>query len=505
MVVATAVKPAGGFVLPADITRWSDLITSTANTKGLDPLPLAGTTNVYFNMLLLTSEGRVIADRALLLSLKELTHFYSYCQHVHIFRTGGKLDAYDFFYDEVRASLENNPWVGKPWFNENMLRWAELLPRPSETQPGLIAYFQNAEKRARNIRTPIKPGRFLTKFFSDVLTETQIHELALDWSNEYDLSKAKITQDADEIEDIYVNGPSSCMAGRYSSPHPSRVYAGPDLGVAYLGKTDDPSARAVVWPERKIYATPYGDTSRLRAALEEMGYTRGSFSGARLQRIEYYDKLVMPYLDIADSADDMGDYIVIGRGGELETSNTNGLSTQEPQYNCDDCNASMDEDERNYISSCDRDVCDHCYGNNYFYCEGYHESYKDEERAELSDESDSRGSFSKDFVESSDDWFYCDQSEVWHHVDDTPQIDTYEGDSIALSYAGKNGFFCEHVGKWTLEINFQVKLTNGNSIHMGTFENEASFNKWLLDRGLIVGDPEQIDPNQLPLPLHEAA
>ncbi len=76
----------------------------------------------------------------------------------------------DFGISFSRSSIRTRGSTS-PWFFNNFRRWAEMLPAPSETLPGRLAYYQSVEKRVRDIRTPIKPGKWLQKVFGDILTQ----------------------------------------------------------------------------------------------------------------------------------------------------------------------------------------------------------------------------------------------------------------------------------------------------------------------------------------------
>lgn len=135
-----------------------------------------------------------------------------------------------------------SPWETEGWWRLNQHIWQEHAPVGSEKHPGLLSYYQDPIKRVADIRTPIKPGRYLKKYFSHLLSEQEIRQCAIKWEEAFSPRELKVTQDADEIESVYEHGPSSCMAGgdgNFSGYcHPSRVYAGPDLGIAYIGPKD---------------------------------------------------------------------------------------------------------------------------------------------------------------------------------------------------------------------------------------------------------------------------
>src|SRR3546814_13884687 len=96
--------------------------------------------------------------------------------------------------------------------------------------------------------------------------------------------------------------------------HPTRVYAGPDTAIAYIGPRDDARARSVVWPERKISTSLYGDVSRLRFLLENAGSAKGGLNGARIRRNVDGDSFVVPYIDSGDALADTGESPIIGPG-----------------------------------------------------------------------------------------------------------------------------------------------------------------------------------------------
>src|SRR3546814_3514757 len=124
----------------------------------------------------------------------------------------------------------------------------------------------------------MSPGRYLHRFFSAHLDNNAIEGWCARLSVRLEEDALKITQDDDEIEDVYVGGPGSCMA-HYASEfdsfcHTTRVYARPDTAIAYTGPRADVRARRVVWPERKIYTSPSGDVSRLSSLHDNARYTQ---------------------------------------------------------------------------------------------------------------------------------------------------------------------------------------------------------------------------------------
>lgn len=418
-------------------------------------------------------------------------------KEVYLVRLPTSDESYEYMLREIRDPLNSNPWRYQAWFRENVHRWIEMLPRPSEKEPGLLSYFQTPEKRAANIRTPIKPGRWLSKYFSDLLTQPEIQEAAREWDAKYALRVAKITQDADEIEAVYTGRHhGSCMwfpHEDYSGPcHPARVYAGPDLGIAYIGEKDSCDARVLVWPEKKIWYdnAVYGDSSRLRDSLTHLGYTAASsykFEGARIRRIRSGSRFVLPYIDVADTVEDYGDYLVL-REGNINCRCTSGVSGHE--YRCDDCEDGMDEDEAHYTAN-DSHVCTHCLDRYYFHCQVKEEYYPNDQRADTPSEY----YVCKD-VAKGPEWFYCEATELYYPKEDYDCVETFEEETVDLGHVEANGFFCIKSQKYSLEVINEVVLPDGKSVHRNAFETEADF-----DAFVSLHQPDQI---WLPIELEAA-
>jgi len=254
--------------------------------------------------------------------------------------------------------------------------WCRHFVEVSEKGEGNISYFQSEEKRAVNVRTPIKPGRYLQKFFGDFLTEKQIQEMAIAFTEYAKPPELFISQDADVVEAVYRNGPNSCMKKNDSQMkslvQPTRVYGGPDLGIAYIGSLEKPTGRAVVWPEKQLYGRRYGDIERITIALNASGYKEGSFEGARIQKIwdDRYEAFVVPYIDAVPRVREVGDYLVLDSGGKITARETHGLGTSNPQRRmpCEMCDRVFPEHELRDTPD-DMIMCRSCRAVFYFTCD----------------------------------------------------------------------------------------------------------------------------------------
>ncbi len=208
-----------------------------------------------------------------------------------------------------------------------------------------VTYARMDKKQSMPIST------YINSFFSSQIGVDARRKIIFQFTGE-DPSKAlKFATTADEIEWVYVNGPNSCMgkpASYFSSDiHPVRVYAGPDLQVAYLQDPDGRiTARSVVFPARNIHARIYGDILKMEMALMSNGYSPASgysnWEGARLTHHEHDGEVVCPYLDFHSEVGVEGDYLVVG-AGELECQGQDGYA-RSPDYRDNDYDYNYDDD-----------------------------------------------------------------------------------------------------------------------------------------------------------------
>lgn len=228
----------------------------------------------------------------------------------------------------------------------------------SQTDPECVAYFASEAKLRADVSTRISVGRFIKKFWPDT-DDNRVRRLVNEYREWLGCRTVLFTTDPDTIVDVYANGPRSCMRGMDCV----EVYGNsPDLALAYLGTPEDASARAIVWPDRKVYVRIYGD-DLLGMELERLGYSHGDLEGARVRRIEHYGRIVMPYLDGPQCVDYSSDnrYMVIRESGDFDAANTNGYCS--PVTRCFFCGESSSEDEL-YTANDGEDVCSACIGTN---------------------------------------------------------------------------------------------------------------------------------------------
>jgi hypothetical protein len=290
------------------------------------------------------------------------------------------------FLDNVYQPL---PWIPSndlPWFSsfhteETIWHYAHL----STKSPGMIAYTASEEHGHLDRQTRVKPGRYLKEFFSEQLSPAQIAAYAV--MCDVDSLSLKFARTKEDITRVYTcptTGWSSCMQWKkdpeYSwqrfydqghRPHPCVVYADSDLAVAYLGNLDAIIARAVVWPDEKVYKQLYGDTDRLRAALTKVGYSRGDLDGARIRRVSVDGAVMMPYIDGISHARDVGDGWLLLGSGAIDCQITTGVLEQVDddddeieEFQCQRCESMIHihDGDGDYCQSCldEQITCEYC-------------------------------------------------------------------------------------------------------------------------------------------------
>ncbi len=364
------------------------------------------------------SASRQVAERA-------IDHFYSPSQrdsYAVRYATWQEREGARFCEDGYQPV----PWAAEPWWTEavhdSRHAASQHFAHISLDDPTKLAFTEDAAKGEADRQTRIKPGRYLSRFFGEVLTPKQIAFYA-EWfakgeRPESDLLEGRrfeLAKSPQAIADVYQSGPRSCMDGENfddADDNPTRIYGAGDLAVAYIAnpgtaqtaRNPEVMARALVWPERKVYGRIYptvdshwsdeGYASQddcqavydtLESQLREAGYKsldeddRG-FNGARLilEWSHNHRQVVMPYLDRNYRATIDGEGVLrLQRGGEIEGDNTCGWSDAEDsdRATCEHCDARVEDYDTTTVWS--RGVggdpetwCDNCADRAAFWCDG---------------------------------------------------------------------------------------------------------------------------------------
>lgn len=202
----------------------------------------------------------------------------------------------------------------------------------STGKDGMIAFTENAQKGAADVQKRMKPGKFIRQYFGELLNERHgenranaiIADMAAQFGNAVKEEDLLYASTPEEIEWVYTHGPSSCMAhgvGDYDTRdwgHPTRIFGAGDLKVAYIKRNGRVTARALIWPEKKVMTRIYGDATRIEPLLKREGYKFGGahcLDGAKLVKQKHGTRFengyAVPYVDGQSWARDDGDHLVI--------------------------------------------------------------------------------------------------------------------------------------------------------------------------------------------------
>lgn len=231
--------------------------------------------------------------------------------------------------------------------------------------PVMVSYTPSDAYGRRNRKVRVKPGRYLAQFYPEIPNEVRI-QWATAIDARYGNMEMRMETDPATIATIYATCPlGSCMsypADHFGGKHPCGAYGAPgDLALAYLGEPgENLQARAVIWPDRKLYKRVYGEGRQhiLEKLLKDDGYTYAeNFVGARILAITHRDALMCPYLDFADwvtlSRD--GQYLVLNgeTGDRLECKHQHGYCNAELECeHCGECYTSTDSESPRYCQDC---------------------------------------------------------------------------------------------------------------------------------------------------------
>jgi hypothetical protein len=381
----------------------------------------------------------------------------------------------------------------------------------SKIKDSCLAYTESPEKGSQDRQTRIKAGAYLTKYFADILSESEINHYArLHASIENALdSEIKFASDADLIEEIYKNGPESCMsysAGDYEGDfHPVRVYGDSDLQLAYVERQSDYhskpiAARALIWPDRKIYGrvypTPerYSDDKRTIAraeyngliiALEKLGYTSGRFDGAKIQKVENTNRrggYIMPYLDGTQGVDDIGNYFLITSNGDYSATETTGLVSENSRYTCENCEESCDEENTSIVNitgnRSTQSWCESCVTNHTFHCYGYDEIFSEYVDSIVADDG---YNYSSRYAERNLE--FCARTESYIVNESVDQVITSNGsEQWCESAISDHAFFCNKNDSYYSNDDYESVEIDGMR-----YEKQSA-----ISAGLLVEESESV-------------
>jgi len=394
----------------------------------------------------------------------------------------------------IRDEYRYVPWNGESWWRNRPDHLRDHFTHRSSDKPEMVAFTESPEKGEMDRQTRMRAGAYLQRYFSDHLSETEIATWARVMARieTSDAVALQIASTPAHIRDVYINGPESCMSletERYASRpiHPVEVYGDSDLAVAYVERKAEYhahkySARALIWPEKKIYGRVYPTLERysgvnreiakqehdaLVSALESVGYKTGSFEGAKIRAINVRrsdDVFVMPYIDghwgLNLSCDGDCDWFVISRNGDFSAQNTCGTISTNDRSICENCEERFDDDDLytvNTGSYSTQQWCECCSSESAFYCHGTDEHFDESQFSSVSvnDETYSLRYAERNFSQ-------CDRTGDWFDTDDVRLVHTSNGvenwcEDETYSYA----FYCELASEYYADDDFESVEIDG--------------------------------------------
>jgi len=242
------------------------------------------------------------------------------------------------------------------------------FPHISVDEPTMVAYTPSPDYGRADRQVRMKIGRYLTQFYSEMLTQNQIRSMA----NGVKSLSFHMGKTSADFKRIYEDGVSSCMScmggsriGDISGDyHPAEVYGSGDFAITWLtdDATDQLVARAIVaYPDQPNngghFVRLYGaEALTLEDKLIEMGYERqsGYADGLRLLAIQDDDNnYLMPYIDGNEYTVSLtrGFWVIGYTCGEHchDARETNGIYRS--GGTCDACGDQTNEDEEDMVYS----------------------------------------------------------------------------------------------------------------------------------------------------------
>ena len=337
--------------------------------------------------------------------------------------------------------------------------------RPSETVKGRVAYYQDDDKRAKGIRTPIKVRKYLQKFFKDFRSAEELELIAkmldevLQPSDEWDV-RLYSDDNLDGWAAAYYHI-GSCMNTRdknygvgehktYRCYCTSAMTGGAKssgLTLAVLYQDGKPVARAITFKgsnNDKFYMRNYGD-DRLVRWLGDNGYTyQNCLPNDTHLWTEVYDadkdQYLSPYVDGADH-NASAEIVHIGDHHYWVTSSS-GVVLQEScgytcasLHHCSDCGERIGRGDEYYRTDMLGYIVPLCY-----ICEDEHcYTVDDEDNIYVSI------SYSDDLIATNNQGYYTQA-----YIDTYNLVLTGDNDIIHQDYAE----YCAYRGKYYSESDF---------------------------------------------------
>lgn len=262
----------------------------------------------------------------------------------------------------------------------------QYFPHLSTKDESLISYTATPEKGEKDIQTPIKPGKFLSKVLPGIDNEI-VKSFAAVFSSTRGL-RLVVEKSPEAFSYAYLNleNSGSCMDGRknFSScvvdgvqVHPSVAYYHPDneLHILYAVNSEGTViARCIGNASEMKHTRVYFDKmvskaeNKMILLLKEAGfeYDEDCLLGVKISKLTTdLGAIICPYIDPGNAGVEIhSDYLVVGGGVEADTD-TGLLKEVEYVAFCDCCDEGIEEDDDMYHTYEEETVCSSCCTNRY--------------------------------------------------------------------------------------------------------------------------------------------
>lgn len=349
-------------------------------------------------------------------------------------------------------------------------------PAQAKDNPLNLAIYESKDKYDRDIRLSGKPGRIIKRILP-FATESFCNQFA-EWFKEEFADIAYTVKESTESDcfalaysgtqsrttnpslsfnnefKLYAKSLSgSCMRHdksefRSGLPiHPSEVYASGDFKIVWAEDSKGYiAARCVVNIKQRdsdvyrpgpIYTATDSAFNAVAAYMVAQGYDKQGtcestgWNGAKIKAVEHDGGYIAPFMDLCGQGEllDSGNHFRLSRYGEYTFRETGGVIESE-QFccSCGDCGEGIREDDSQYyIEDSGETVCQSCYDDSYFTCDGNGVVYHNDNAVEVYYRSYGRTrsrTYSQDYVDSGrGDCVYCDNSDEYWNDSDVVYID----------------------------------------------------------------------------------
>ena len=340
-------------------------------------------------------------------------------------------------------------------------------PAQAKDNPLNLAIYESKDKFDRDIRLSGKPGRIIKRIlpfasesfcaafaewfkeeFADIAytvkesTESDCFALA------YSGTQSKTTNPGLSFNNeykLYAKSLSgSCMRHdksdfRRGLPiHPAEVYASGDFKIVWAEDAKGYiAARCVVNIKQRdssvykpgpIYTATDSAFNAVASYMVAQGYDKqgtcenSGWHGARIKAVEHDGGYIAPFMDLCGEGNltSSGDHFRLSRNGDFTFRETGGtIESEQFCCSCGDCGEGIREDDSHYyIEDSGETVCESCYNDSYFTCNGNGNVYSNDDGVEVYYRSYGRTrsrTYSQDYVDSGrGDCVHCDnECEYW--------------------------------------------------------------------------------------------